>query len=561
MKKLLLISALCFLSVSIKAQFILSWANSMGGSGVDVGTHIATDASGNIYTVGYFESTGDFDPGPGVVTLTSTGLEDVYIMKQSSSGTLIWARSIGGANTDMPAGIGVDNSGNVYVSGYYGGVVDLDPSAASYTFFAGSIEVFVLKLDANGNFVWGQSMGSGGNDKAMSMCVDGSGNVYTAGYFEGMMDFDPGAGTYNITPFGSLGDIFVSKLTTAGNFAWAVNIGGVDVENPNAITVDGFANVYLTGYFENVCDFDPAAGTYTLDAGATGRDAFVCKLDGNGNFVWADQIGGGGNQNGTGILLNGANIYVTGEFQNTPDFDPGAGTFTMSSTGSFYSSFALKLASSTGSFVWANSITGNDDVLGGTIRADNFGYVYWSGFNKGTADLDPGSGTNNSTSVTGFDTFLSVLGTAGNYVAADAFPYEWNSFLVKLGTSNLVSVGKYSLTRDFDPSGSVYNMTSSGMTDACVVEIGLSLTSLNKNVDTAPVNSLYPNPSNGKFTVDVKENCIVSIMNVLGQTVFHEELHQGVHSVDITKQEKGIYFLYTKSVNGKQTCTKFVIEN
>jgi hypothetical protein len=559
MKKFLLILVLSIKAVSANAQFVLgSFASSMGGTGVDVGTHIATDASGNIYTVGYFESTGDFDPGSAVVTLTSAGAEDVYITKQSSSGTLLWARSIGGVNTDIGAGIGVDNAGNVYVSGYYGGIVDLDPGPASYTFFAGSIEVFIVKLDASGNFVWGQSMGSGGNDKAMAMCVDGSGNVYTAGYFEGTMDFDPGAGTYNITPFGSLGDIFVCKLTTAGNFAWASNLGGVDVENPHAITVDGFANVYLTGYFENVCDFDPGAGTYTLDAGASGKDAFVCKLDGNGGFVWADQFGGAGDQNGTGIILNGGNVYVAGEFQNTVDFDPGVATFNLSSTGSFYSSYAVKLTQG-GNFVWANAISGNDDVLGGTIRVDNFGFVYWSGFNKGTADLDPGSGTNNSTSITGFDTFLSVLGVSGSYVAADAFPYEWNSFLVKLGTSNLVAVGKYSLTRDFDPGPVVYNMTSGGMTDACVVEIALSLSALEANSGGILQSLLYPNPSDGKFFVDLKEPSTITITNALGQIVACKKFDRGVHSIGLT--ESGIYFAHLTNDQGDKEVRKIVVRN
>ncbi|MBP9069903.1 MAG: SBBP repeat-containing protein, partial [Bacteroidia bacterium] len=228
MKRIILLFSAIILSSNTSAQFNLMWAKSVGGVDPDEGLNVVTDATGNIYTVGTFSGTADLDPGASTLNFTSIGEEDVYVIKQNSVGGLIWAKTFGGTNTDIPAGVGVDNSGNVYISGTYGGAIDLDPSAATFSFFTGSIEVFVSKLDASGNFVWGVSMGSGANDRATAMKVDGSGNVYTTGSFEGMMDFDPGAGTFNITPFGSGGtDVFVSKLNANGNFVWAVNMGGV----------------------------------------------------------------------------------------------------------------------------------------------------------------------------------------------------------------------------------------------------------------------------------------------------------------------------------------------
>src|SRR4051812_18052223 len=108
-------------------------------------------------------------------------------------------------------------------------------------------------------------MGSGANDFSTAMCIDASGNVYTAGTFDAIMDFDPGPGMYQITPFGSSGsDVFVSKLDANGNFAWAANLGGTASEQPNSICVDALFNVYTTGSFQGVADFDPGAGTFTL---------------------------------------------------------------------------------------------------------------------------------------------------------------------------------------------------------------------------------------------------------------------------------------------------------
>jgi len=328
-RTILLLSAVILLGINASAQFNLTWANSIGGTWNQIGEHVTTDAAGNIYTVGTFSDTSDLDPTAGSQTATPEGGDDIYVVKQSSNGSLIWAKSFGGSNTDSPAGVGVDNSGNVYISGTYGGAIDLDPSASTFSFFAGSIEVFVLKLDASGNFVWGKSMGSGANDYATAMCLDASGNVYTAGTFESMMDFDPGAGVYQITPFGSGGtDVFVSKLDANGNFVWAVNMGGVSSEQPNSICVDALFNVYTTGDFRGVADFDPGAGTFTLSA-IDQDDAFVSKLDPNGAFVWAKQFGGMDYQNGSSICVDANNVYISGQFGNTVDFDPGVGTFTI----------------------------------------------------------------------------------------------------------------------------------------------------------------------------------------------------------------------------------------
>ncbi len=559
MKKLLsLLTFVFILGASSKAQFSLVQAAQFGGAGIEAGTHVVTDAAGNIYTTGYFDNTTDFDPGPGVVTLTTTGLEDIFVTKQSSSGALIWAKAFGGSNTDIPAGLGIDNTGNVYISGWYSGAIDLDPSAATYSFFVGSIEIFVNKLDASGNFVWGASMGSGANDKATSMWVDATGNVYTVGTFEAMADFDPSAGVFQLTPAGSSGsDIFVSKLTSSGAFAWAVNMGGIGTDIPYGVCVDGLLNVYVTGNFEDVSDFDPGAGTFTLQS-IDQQDAFVSKIDGNGNFVWAKQMGGMGTQQGTGIYPDGTvNIYVTGDFQNSVDFDPGAATFSLSSMGSFYSGFTQKL-SAAGNFVWAKSISGNDDVLGNKIRSNSTG-VFVTGYNKGTADLDPGAGTFTSTAVTAMDSYLTVLDPSGNYVVGEGFPYQWGSFTLR-SNGNILIAGKFSNSPDVDPSVATTNLTSLGQIDACVVELIMSLVSVDQQTKDVEKTNLYPNPNVGNFEFNAPLGSQVKIVNSIGQTVSEFSVSNETQAVNLNNCKAGVYVLMINT-NGKQSSKKFVIEN
>ena len=269
----------------------------MGGDASDGANAIATDASGNVYTTGLFTGTVDFDPGAGVVELTSVdGSLDVFVQKLDSDGNLLWARAMGGTSTDRGLGIAVDADGNVYTTGYFTVSADFDPGPATVTIFgnAGSKDIFVSKLDANGNFVWAGAMGgTTTNDSGDAIAVDTSGNVYTTGRFLGTADFNPGAGTSNLVSIGS-DSIFVSKLDSDGVFVWAKAMGGFENDQGAGIALDGPDNVYTTGYFGGTADFDPGEGTANLNVSV--NKIFVSKLDSAGAFVWGKAMGGLGPQ-------------------------------------------------------------------------------------------------------------------------------------------------------------------------------------------------------------------------------------------------------------------------
>ncbi|MEC8968618.1 MAG: SBBP repeat-containing protein, partial [Bacteroidota bacterium] len=235
------------------------------------------DASGNVYTTGYFSGIVDFDPGAGTNNLTSQGNYDVFIQKLDPSGNFLWAKSFGGTSNDYGFSITLDASGNVYTTGYFSGIVDFDAGAGTNNLTSqGSNDVFIQKLDPSGNFLWAKTFGGNSDDAGVSITVDASGNVYTTGYFLGTADFDPGAGTNNLTPQGSA-DVFIQKLDPSGNFLWAKTFGGTFGDVGISITVDASGNVYTTGYFSGIVDFDPGAGTNNLTA--QGFDAvFIQKM-------------------------------------------------------------------------------------------------------------------------------------------------------------------------------------------------------------------------------------------------------------------------------------------
>jgi hypothetical protein len=197
-------------------------------------------------------------------------------------------------------------------------------------------------LAGDGDFVWAKQMGGTDYDVGQGIAVDMAGNVYTTGYFQGTADFDPGPGSFNLTSTGNE-DIFVSKLDSAGNLVWAKQMGGTSGDAGQDIAVDAAGNVYTTGFFYSTVDFDPGPGTFNLTS--TGdTDIFVSKLDSAGNFVWAKQMGGTDPDAGYDIAVDAAgNVYTTGYFWGTADFDPGPGSFNLTSAG-FSDIFVSKLS-------------------------------------------------------------------------------------------------------------------------------------------------------------------------------------------------------------------------
>ena len=188
------------------------WAKQMGGTGRDIGYSIAADLLGNIYTTGSFVGSADFDPGPKNFNLSDDGLEGIFICKMNSQGNFMWAKHMGGTDSDAGLSLVLDSDANIYTIGWFKGDVDFDPGEQSYVLSsAGREDVFISKLDSSGLFLWAERMGGKYEDIAFNIAVDGSGNIYSVGYYEGDGDFSlDKQSSYNLTSAGSH-DIFIKK--------------------------------------------------------------------------------------------------------------------------------------------------------------------------------------------------------------------------------------------------------------------------------------------------------------------------------------------------------------
>ena len=345
--------------------------------------------------------------------------------------------------------------GYEFTAQHAGGDDALDSDADSVgatSLFAVAQDTTVVDIDAGligalPDFGWALNTGAA-NEKSWGVAVttDAAGNVYVAGYFGGTADFDSGPGVYNLTSTDAI-DIVVAEYSPVGALVWARSIDGEGLEDVvSGIAVDAQGSVFMAGSFEGTADFDPGSGIANLTS-AGDTDAFVCKLDSAGNYLWAKQFGGDQADNASGIALGpDGTVYTTGGFLGTVDFDPGPNEYLLAQNNS-QTIYIVKLDSA-GDFVWAGSIGGAETQYSNGIAVADDGSVYTTGGFGGTADFDPGPAE-----------FLLSYNHSPGYGIVDsaASLCKWDS------DGNFVWANQWSLTDstagkaiDVAPDGSIY---------------------------------------------------------------------------------------------------------
>ena len=452
----------------------LLWARDFGGTGLDTTDDVTVDSSGNVLMAGTFTGVVDFDPGPSVVNLTSAGTWDIFVTKLDSSGNLVWARRMGGTDSEGVFKLVVDAAGNVYTTGYFRGRADFNPSPATTTELvsSGLTDGFISKLDAAGNFVWASRFGSTGDDSGKGLVVDSAGVVFVTGSFSGTVDFNPNLGiAFNLTSAGAT-DIFVSRMDASGGFLNGVRIGGTGDDIPTSLVLDTAGSPHLAGRFSGTVDFDPGTTVSNLtSAGFT--DIFVGRLDSSLNLLWARRMGGTSAEGGASLAVDSSgSIYAAGGFETTVDFDPGSGEENLSSAGS-NDIFVSKLTSA-GSFVWARCMGSSGNDVCSNVVVDQQGGVFLSGWFAGTVDFDPGSAVATLTSAGGRDIVVAKLDSAGNAVFARRMggtAEDDGTALALEASGDVYVVGQFAGTADFDPGSGIENLIGDGSSDAFLVRL------------------------------------------------------------------------------------------
>lgn len=306
------------------------WAKSIQ-SGYAISYALAVDNAGNVYSAGYVDGSGNFDPNGTNLNLTGGR---IYVQKLSASGSFLWAKLItGGGGDDVANALELDTANNILVAGLFAGTCDFNPGAGvDNKTSAGLTDAFLLKLDQAGNYVYAKTFGGTSQEVCNSIDVDVSGNILLTGYYASTADFNPGAGTANQTSIAG-GDIYILKLDAQGNYLWVKSMGGLGFEFGTAVTTDPNGNIYATGqFYQGTVDFDPGVTSFNITP--TQEETFVLKLDSSGNFSWAVSLNGVGIDRGTAIDADAwSNVHIAGYFNNVADFDPTAGALNVNAPG------------------------------------------------------------------------------------------------------------------------------------------------------------------------------------------------------------------------------------
>lgn len=511
-KKTIIIFA-AILSALISQAQTVEWVNQYD-SDFTYGVKVATDASGNIYTLGVFRNTGTF----GTFTLTSGFTDKVFITKTDPSGNTIWATKCGGIDPQLSGGIYVDANA-IYISGAFNSSAVF--GTTTLTAPSGQ-ECFISKLDLSGNFLWAKKFKV---SKIFSVCTSTTGNIYAAGTFTSLATF----GTFTASSSGNE-DAFVAKLDVNGNATWFNKMGSNFPDRATSVVSDASGNAYVGGYFSGTVAF----GSFSLTTYGS-RDLFIAKVNGTGTVQWAKQFGGANDDFGTEVTINSAgNIYFSGGFSPPSTF----GTFTVNS-----SNLAIGQIDGTGTVIWVSQYGEINsaslcDVF--SITSDPTGNIYTSGRFSGTSSF----GTTTLTAV-GLDAFLTKVNSTGNFV--------WVKQMISPGNPVVISSvshhsGKVYCGGYFDGTASIdnFSLTTAGFSSGFIMKVSSTPIGINENFKDINV-KIYPNPVIDKLVIESDEfnqNLQVSVIDLLGKEVLKQSfINSKTETLDVSMLLPGVYFV------------------
>ena len=480
----------------------LSWNTFIGGSwGTNEVQGITADGSGNVYVTGSSPITW------GTPINAYVGSYDTFVAKFDNDGELLWNTFIGSSGEDVGRGIVVDSNGNIYIVG------DSDMSwGTPVNAYSGGSDAFVAKLNSDGELLWNTFLGSAIQDRGFGITIDGNGNIYISGY-----SFSTWGSPVNAYPGGT--DAFVAKLDNNGELLWNTFMGYPGENVGTDIALDAYGRVYVVG---------TSAGTWGSPVNAfTGAgDAFVAKLDNNGELFWNTFMGSANQDGGVGIAVDEiGNLYVTG----ISLYNWGNPIINAQVGNGNYDAFVAKL-NNNGSLQWNTFMGSEGDDHGNDIAVDGNGNAYVVGQSTDTwgAPANPYTGN--------LEAFIARLNSSGER--------QWNTFLGSPNNDQGISIS-------VDGNENVYVSGNSGDTWGNPINIypGAPLDAFVAKLDVGGITFSY------SISGDVKDEIGNAIPDVTVNltTTTGEPVASAITGVDgshsLANIPAGTYLIYANKTN------------
>jgi len=496
LKILMLVFVLCCWKLySLSSDW--EWGVSAGGIGWDAGNSIVVDSAGYSYVTGFFSGSAVF----GDIALESNGEQDLFIGKLDSNGDWVWVESAGGEEKSSGKEVAVDSNNDIFLTGFFSGTVEFgDISLTS----AGYRDMFVAKLNQDGEWLWAERGGGSSNDYGFSIVVDNNDNLVVTGRFYDDASF----GNDQLISEGSA-DLFIAKLSGNGDWLWVAQAGGERFIEGLSLAVDSNNDIIVTGCFLGPVQF----GTISLTSNEW-DDIFVAKLDDIGSWLWAVRAGGNIYDTSHSVITdNEDNIYLVGEFRGRADF----GDTILENDSLYLSDLFVARLNGTGEWIWAIKAGGTTPAVANSLAlaADNqllIGGYFWGDIHFSNLWLSGSGG------------FIAGLDRTGNWLWVEKAGDLNSAYCYTLAVcedNRILLSGIFSGHAQFGD----YCLTGSGLTDIFVASLHytLNIDDILYDLPETLHTRNYPNPFNPEttilFNLPHSGEVEVVIYNIRGQRV------------------------------------------
>jgi len=418
----------CFLFLSALSADAQHWIQAGGSTTIDEGTAVVTDIGNNVYTTGYFTSLLQIDGQ----TVSSSGLDDIFILKTNPAGNIAWLKKAGGLNNDKGLAITTDAIGNVLVTGYFYASATFDALVLTS---AGQQDVFIAKYSPAGTLLWVNQAGGSGSDAGNAITVDHSGNIIVTGEFSGTCYF----GTTPLTSMNNSLDVFTAKYDGNGNLLWVKQGSAKYTDRGTSVATDAANNIYVSGMFSDTITFDATHNNPMYNS------MFLIQYDSTGLEQWFRWMGSGAVVGMGGVAVHNNDVNITGNFRGTLYFFGGVGNPTLSSTHT-YNIFVARYNTS-GNLVWSHADGSDSDVSAEAITTRSNGEVVVAGnFSCRMSDFSAQYGNGIFCSVGFKDTYVSAYSNTGSWQWSRHYggPREdWLAGIAIQTNGQLITTGSY----------------------------------------------------------------------------------------------------------------------
>ncbi len=580
---------LSLVTTKIAAQFNFqrSWGTYFGDERF-VLSDSEIDSTGNLYIVGNINGTDLTN----ITTFTNTssyhqnfggGDYDGFLIKFNNLGQIVWGTFLGGSGFDRISDLDIDNNDNLYIIGSTNSNSNIATVGAFQENLIGGGDCFITKFTSSGSVVWSTYFGGSGDESITNsrIAFDGLNNFYILG-----TTFSPNMATAGVFQETKNNSSFqISKFDINGNRMWTTyyglntNIWNIKA-NPSNLYIASVTNdcpplnSYNT-YFGTPNSYQPILGSC--------KDIFLTKFNTTGQRDWSTYYGGNAFENvemKNSLDLKDDKVYLSGTAPNYANQEiTTIGTYQPNSntTSNFIVQFNQNGARNWGTYNGNSTNTfttgvGTTSYIKTDKNSNNF-------YNYGSTGLQSNIATNdgylvNTNDLYSADAYICKFSDQntkswGTYYGGELNEKEINFHPYNLGNKFYIVGSTQSLTQIATSNGlqlnkQVFDLVNNTQQSAYSIFIAHFIpNALSNETFTNSSYSIYPNPNNGEFTVQLNSNDFIEtsleIFDMLGKKIYNQKLNSNQTTIYTKYIEKGVYLV--KLTRGNQTTTSKIVIN